>query len=93
MPGEGSRCSTKVLERYQSSGKTLVPVLVEMYIEGPSTRKVKVITENLYGHSFSAVALSEVGKRVDGRLQEFATRPLVGPACVPDSGCPLREGA
>ena len=35
----------------------LVAALAEMYVQGVSTRKVKVITEELCGHSFSASAM------------------------------------
>jgi len=70
------RFSTEVFERYQRSEKALVAALVEMYIQGVSTRKVKVITEDLCGHSFSASALSGINKCLDQSLQEFATRRL-----------------
>jgi putative transposase len=66
------RFSTEVFERYQRSEKALA----EMYVQGVSTRKVKVITEELCGHSFSASALSAINQRLDGSLAEFATRPL-----------------
>jgi putative transposase len=46
--------STQVFERYQRSEKALVSALAEMYVQGVSTRKVKAITEELCGHSFSA---------------------------------------
>ncbi|TJU70547.1 MAG: IS256 family transposase, partial [Mesorhizobium sp.] len=48
------RFSTELFERYQRSEKALVSALVEMYVQGVSTRKVKAITEELCGHSFSA---------------------------------------
>jgi putative transposase len=35
-------------------GRALVAALAEMYVQGVSTRKVKAITEELCGHSFSA---------------------------------------
>ena len=46
------RFSTEVFERYQRSEKALVATLAEMYVQGVSTRKVKVITEELRGHEF-----------------------------------------
>ena len=70
------RFSTEVFERYQRSEKALVAALAEMYVQGVSTRKVKVITEELCGHSFSASAISTINQRLDGSLQEFATRRL-----------------
>ena len=52
------RFSTELFERYQRSEKALVSALAEMYVQGVSTRKVKAITEELCGHSFSASAIS-----------------------------------
>src|SRR4029077_17271671 len=44
--------------RYQRSERALVAALAEMYVQGVSTRKVKAITEELCGHSFSASSIS-----------------------------------
>lgn len=44
------RFSTQLFERYQRSEKALVAALVEMYVQGVSTRKIKTITEELCGH-------------------------------------------
>ena len=70
------RFSTEVFERYQRSEKALVATLAEMYVQGVSTRKVKVITEELCGHEFSASAVSAIVKRLDEQLSQFAERPL-----------------
>src|SRR5215469_11573660 len=53
------RFSTELFERYQRSEKALLSALAEMYVQGVSTRKVKAITEELCGHSFSASSISE----------------------------------
>jgi transposase-like protein len=45
---------TVLFERYARSDKALVAVLAEMDVQGVSTRKVRAITEELCGHSFSA---------------------------------------
>jgi putative transposase len=50
------RFSTEIFSRYQRSEKALVAALVEMYVQGVSTRKVKAISEELCGHEFSASA-------------------------------------
>jgi len=50
--------------------------LAEMYVQGVSTRKVKAITEELIGHSFSASSISAVVKKLDGELARFAQRRL-----------------
>lgn len=70
------RFSTEVFERYQRSEKALVLALAQMYVQGVSTRKVKAITEELCGHSFSASAVSDIARRLDEQLQEFASRSL-----------------
>lgn len=44
---------TELFARYQRNEKALVLSLMEMYVEGVSTRKVKDITEELCGTSFS----------------------------------------
>ncbi len=68
--------STQLFERYQRSEKALVSALAEMYVQGVSTRKVKAITEELCGYSFSASAISSVNKTVDESLEKFAKRRL-----------------
>ena len=73
------RFRTEVFERYQRSEKALVSALAEMYIEGVSTRKVRKITEQLCGHSFSASAVSGVVKKLDRQLEAFAQRRLEEP--------------
>lgn len=70
------RFSTELFERYQRSEKALVSALAEMYVQGVSTRKVKAITEELCGHSFSASAISDATARLDGALTAFAERCL-----------------
>ena len=71
------RFSTELFERYQRSERALVAALAEMYVQGVSTRKVKAITEELCGHSFSASAISAINQRLDASLAQFAGRPLV----------------
>jgi putative transposase len=68
--------STQLFERYQRSEKALVSALAEMYVQGVSTRKVKAITEELCGHSFSASSISDINKTLDEQLAQFATRRL-----------------
>ena len=70
------RFSTQLFERYQRSEKALVAALVEMYVQGVSTRKIKTITEELCGHEFSASAISEMNVKLDGELERFARRAL-----------------
>ena len=73
------RFSTELFERYQRSERALVAALAEMYVQGVSTRKVKKITEELCGHSFSASSISAINQRLDEALAQFAGRPLAEP--------------
>ena len=73
------RFSTALFERYQRSEKALLSALVEMYVQGVSTRKVKKITEELCGYRFSASTISTIVKRLDAQLLAFARRRLDEP--------------
>ncbi len=80
VPQDRAGCfSTSVFERYQRSEKALVAALVEMYVQGVSTRKVRQVTEELCGHSFSASTISSLVRRLDGQLAAFARRRLEEP--------------
>lgn len=70
------RFSTEFFERYQRSEKALVSALAEMDVQGVSTRKVKVITEEWCGHGFSASTGSALNQRLDESLAQVAERPL-----------------
>ena len=77
MPQDrAGRFSTEVFERYQRSEKALVASMAEMYVQGVSTRKVKAVTEELCGHSFSASSISRMNQTLDEELKKFATRRL-----------------
>src|SRR5436190_3231718 len=73
------RFRTEVFERYQRSEKALVTALMEMYLQGVSTRKVKAITEELCGHEFSSATISRMVQTLDEELQKFASRKLDEP--------------
>ena len=60
------RFSSELFARYQRSEKALVAALMEMYVQGVSTRRVKAITEELCGHEFSASAVSFSGGGTSG---------------------------
>jgi len=73
------RFSTELFERYQRSDKALLAALAQMYVQGVSTRKVKAITEELVGHSFSASSISAIVKTLDEELERFMRRQLAEP--------------
>jgi putative transposase len=68
--------STRLFSRYQRNEKALVLALMQMYLEGVSTRKVKDITEELCGASFSKSLVSSLAGRLDSELEAWRTRPL-----------------
>ena len=72
------RFSTEIFSRYQRSEKALVAALVEMYVQGVSTRKIKAVSEELCGHEFSASTISELNTRLDDELEKFARQRLEG---------------
>lgn len=70
------RFSTEIFSRYQRSEKALVAALIEMYVQGVSTRKIKAVSEELCGHEFSASTISELNATLDGELEKFARQRL-----------------
>lgn len=68
--------STRLFARYQRNEKALVLALMEMYIEGVSTRKVTEVTEALCGTSFSKSLVSQLAGRLDAELEAWRSRPL-----------------
>jgi putative transposase len=53
--------------------------MLEMYVQGVSTRKVKTITEELCGHEFSSSTISRIVQKLDEELERFARRRLEEP--------------
>ncbi len=68
--------STRLFSRYQRNEKALVLALMEMYVEGVSTRKVKEVTEELCGTSFSRSLVSSLAGSLDSELQAWRNRRL-----------------
>ena len=68
--------STELFSRYQRSEQALVLAMMEMVINGVSTRKVELITEELCGEKFSKSTVSALCKQLDPIVHAFRTRPL-----------------
>lgn len=68
--------STELFERYQRSEKALLLALIESYVCGVSTRKMKRITEDLCGVSVSKSTVSRLVQQLDEDLEGWRTRPL-----------------
>ena len=68
--------STELFERYQRSEQALVLAMMEMVINGVSTRKVERITEELCGKKFSKSTVSKLCESLDPVVNAFKNRPL-----------------
>ncbi len=68
--------SHELFERYQRAEQALVLTMMEMVLQGVSTRKVTKITEELCGTRFSKSTVSQLCKGLDETVQAFRNRPL-----------------
>lgn len=66
--------STEIFNRYQRSEQAFVTALMEMVVNGVSTRKVTNITEELCGASFSKSTVSQLCLGLDARVNSFNER-------------------
>ena len=65
-----------LFEQYQRSKKTLVLALMQMDVQGVSTRRVEMITTGLCGRVFSRQTVSRPDARLDEQVATWAGRPL-----------------
>jgi transposase-like protein len=72
--------STELFGRYQRTDQALVLTLMEMYVQGVSTRKVAAVTEALCGTRFSKSQVSALTGRLDSELATWRERPLTAPS-------------
>lgn len=70
--------STDLFARYQRSEQALILTLMEMVVNGVSSRKVARITEELCGTSFAKSTVSELCKGLDPLVQAWNERDLSG---------------
>ena len=68
--------STELFERYQRSEQALLLAMMEMVVNGVSTRKIETITQELCGKKFSKSTVSSLCKKLDPIVHAFRTRPL-----------------
>lgn len=69
---------TELFCRYQRSEQALLLALMEMVVNGVSTRKVCRFTEELCGTTFSKSTVSELCKQLDPIVQAWNKRDLSG---------------
>ena len=68
--------SPSIFERYQRNEKALLSTMLEMYVQGVSTRKVTKVVEELCGTSVSKSFISSLTNQLDEVVQTFLNRPL-----------------
>jgi transposase-like protein len=70
------RFRTELFRRYQRSEQAFLLSMIEMYIQGVSTRKVSNIVETLCGITVSKSQVSELSKSLDTQLHTWRNRQL-----------------
>ncbi|HML38503.1 MAG TPA: IS256 family transposase [Bacillota bacterium] len=68
--------TTMLFDTYQRSETALLTTMMEMVVQGVSTRKVSNVVEELCGASFSKSTVSELCKKLDEGIAQFRNRPL-----------------
>lgn len=67
---------TVLFENYQRNEQALITTMMEMVVQGVSTRSVQKVTEELCGATFSKSTVSEICKELDIPVKEFKNRLL-----------------
>ena len=67
---------TKVFDRYSRVEKALINAVIESYLQGVSTRRVKDIVSQLGIEDLSASSVSRISKELDEKVAEFLKRPI-----------------
>lgn len=68
--------SPTLFDRYQRNEKALLASILEMYVQGVSTRKVSKVVEELCGLDVSKSFISSLTSELDGVVETFLSRPL-----------------
>lgn len=69
---------TVLFEQYQRNEQALILTMIEMVVQGVSTRSVQKVTEQLCDQTFSKSAVSGMCRKLDGPVREFRYRLLPG---------------
>jgi transposase-like protein len=68
--------STDVFEKYKRNDQAFLLSMIEMVVNGVSTRKVTKVVEQLCGETVSKSMVSDLTKQLDPIVQEWAEQPL-----------------
>jgi putative transposase len=69
---------TAIIERYRRRESSVEEALIEMYLAGISVRRVEDITEALWGTRVSPSTVSNLNKKVYGRIDQWLKLPIEG---------------
>lgn len=69
---------SQLFDNYQRSEAALINTMIEMVVNGVSTRKVSRVIEELCGKEVSKSLVSEVCKKLDPEIDAFRQEPLDG---------------
>jgi len=67
---------TAIIERYRRRENSVEEALIEMYLAGISVRRVEDITEALWGTKVSPSTVSNLNKKVYGRIEKWLNEPI-----------------
>ncbi|MGE7090382.1 IS256 family transposase [Lysinibacillus sp. NPDC048646] len=73
--------STTLFEKYSRMDQALVLTLIEMVVQGVSTRKVTHVVEQLCGQKVSKSFVSSLMEKLDPAIQKWTNRSLVDLKC------------
>ena len=69
---------TAIIERYRRRESSVEEALIEMYLAGISVRRVEDITQALWGTRVSPSTVSNLNKKVYGRIEKWLKEPIQG---------------
>jgi len=69
---------TAIIERYRRRESSVEEALIEMYLAGVSVRRVEDITQALWGTKVSPSTVSNLNKKVYGRIEKWLNEPIDG---------------
>lgn len=67
---------TVLFDRYRRNEQGLILSMMEMVVQGVSTRNVQKVTEQLCGKTFSKSTVSQLCRELDGPVRDFRYRDL-----------------
>lgn len=75
----GKPFHTVIFDRYSRVERSLINAIVESYIQGVSTRRIRTIIESMGIEGISADTVSRMAHELDQGVREFLERPIEEP--------------